>query len=86
MALPPPPADVFESREALIVSTQEWAAGHGYAVVVARSKAGKVYLQCDRGDTYRNRHQLTDDTRHRRTGSRLIACPFSIIGLSQHRA
>ncbi len=86
MALLAPPAGAFESRDSLIASTQEWAANHGYAVVIACSKPGKVYLQCDRGGRYRNRRHLTDETRRRRTGTRLINCPFSAIGISQNGA
>ncbi len=86
MVLLPPSADAFESREALIVSTQQWASGQGHAVVIARSKAGKVYLQCDREGTYRNKKQLTNKTWRWRTGSQLTAYPFSAVGISHHGA
>ncbi len=82
MSLAAPAPEVFESRQALIASTQSWASHHGYAIVITQSKAGKVYLGCDRGGAYRNRMHLTDATRRRRTGSRLIGCPFSLVGVS----
>lgn len=75
-SLLPPPSDVFfPTQEALLGSAKEGAATHGYALTIARSKPGKVYLQYDWGGSYRNRR--------RRTGTRLISCPFSAVGVSK---
>jgi hypothetical protein len=46
----PPPENEYESREDLLSAAQSWALGHGYAVTIKRSVAGKnVQLKCDRG-------------------------------------
>lgn len=52
----------------------------GYAFVIKRSKPGKVWLKCDRGDSYRNWFKLSEEDRIRRTGTRLIDCSVEIIG------
>ena len=37
----PPPEDEYDSREDLLSAAQSWALGHGYAVSIKRSVAGK---------------------------------------------
>ncbi len=80
--LAPPPEEDYGSREELLTAVRSWAANHGYAVTIARSDTakGRVYLKCDRGGLYRNKYDLSDETRSRQTGSRLINCPFSVVG------
>ncbi|CAJ0752946.1 11882_t:CDS:2, partial [Entrophospora sp. SA101] len=39
-----------------------------------------VTLRCDRGGSYRNSLNLTDDLYHRQTVSRLLDCPFELHG------
>ena len=80
MALAPPPFNDYDSRDDLLVSTRAWAATQGYAIVIARSDKGRVTLKCDRGGQYRNRRELTEENRQRRTGSRLVECPFRATG------
>lgn len=84
MSLAPPPEDRYDSREELLRAAKDWAANNGYAITIARSNAkkGVVYLQCDRGGSYRNRHHLEENQRRRKTGSRLTGCPFSAVGTS----
>lgn len=82
MSLAPLPEDRYNSHDELLAGAKAWAATNGYAVTIARSNASKgvVYLKCDRGERYRNQHQLTDDQRERQTRSPLINCPLSAVG------
>src|SRR5689334_14171099 len=80
MALLSPTPALFASREELIQSTRAFAHDQGYAVSIARSSAGKVWLCCDRGGHYRNTHHLDEEDRQRKTGSRLKDCPFRLYG------
>ena len=48
--------------------------------MIKRSKSGKVWLKCDRGDLYRNRFQLSKEGRIQKTGTRLMDCPMEIVG------
>ena len=76
---PMPDAD-FASREDLLAGTKAWAAGQGFAVVIARSRFNRLWLKCDRGGSYENRRQLTSDQRKRKRGeSRLLGCPYKMI-------
>lgn len=76
---PMPPSD-FSSREELLAGCKDWAAGQGYAVVIARSRSNRLWLKCDRGGTYENRRNLTPDQRKRKRGdSRLLGCPFKML-------
>lgn len=86
-ASPPPPRSLaamppsdFSSREDLLAGCKDWAAGQGYAVVIARSRFNRLWLKCDRGGTYENRRNLTPDQRKRKRGdSRLLGCPFKML-------
>lgn len=78
--LAPPAGGQFQSRESLIEFVRTFGASNGYAISIARSKERKVYLCCDRSGKYRNRLNLTEETRRKNTSSRLIECPFSICG------
>ncbi|XP_031383188.1 methylmalonate-semialdehyde dehydrogenase [acylating], mitochondrial-like isoform X2 [Punica granatum] len=84
--LPPPPG-TFIDREELIKYVGEFAVSQGYVVTIKQSKRDKVVvLGCDRGGVYRNRRKVTDEssgvenTRQRKTGSRLTNCPFEAVG------
>ncbi len=69
MALLPPPAAVYPTRDDLLTAASNWAADHGYAVTIASSYEGKLYLKCDCGGSYRNRHNLTESVRRRNVGT-----------------
>lgn len=74
-----PPSE-FLSREDLLQGTKDWTASQGYAVVIARSRANRLWLKCDRGGSYENRRNLTQDQRKRKRGeSRLLGCPFRML-------
>ncbi|CAG8696391.1 10298_t:CDS:2 [Cetraspora pellucida] len=79
-----PPVDQFSSQDLLIKYVREFGAFNGYGVSITRSKPNKVYLGCDRGGSYRNRLNLTDETRKKKTSSRLINCPFSVCGKEEN--
>lgn len=81
MNLLPPPANRYATREELITNARRFAQSEGYALAIKKSdRDRRVVLGCDRGGNYRNRLNLTDETRQRRTGSRLIGCPFELVG------
>ena len=74
----------YNSREDLLLVVKEYASEQGYALVIKRSKPGKLWIKCDRGDTYRNRYSLAGEDRLRVTGTRLIDCPVLIIRKIQY--
>ncbi|KAK4789647.1 hypothetical protein SAY86_016951 [Trapa natans] len=83
----PPPAGTFVDREELIKYVGEFALSQGYIVTIKQSKRDKVVvLGCDRGGVYRNRRKVVDEssevqnTRQRKTCSRLTNCPFEAVG------
>jgi hypothetical protein len=81
MALLPPPAGNYASREELRESLDNWTAGQGYAITTKQSdlKRGRVKYQCNRGGKYNNPHHLTDDNRIRNMGTQRRECPFPAI-------
>ena len=76
----PPSLQLYDSKSALITSAKDFAAAHGYALVIKRSKETKVWLKCDRGEAYRNQYKLDENHRIRSTGSRLIDSPMMLLG------
>jgi hypothetical protein len=84
-----PPQISYPDKQSLMTAVQAHAKQHGYNVVVKTSsiptdkkpgRAAKVWLRCDRGGRYRPRNGLTEATRKRKRTSRLIDCPFMVIG------
>ena len=78
MTLKPPNEDYFDTKEELFNSVQQLAQTEGYAIVTRSSRKGLIYLQCDRGGTYKNCRNLTDETRKRKPNSKLINCQFML--------
>ena len=78
--IPPPHEAEYFSREDLLADVRNHAANNGFAVTINSSRPTKVYLVCDRGTKYRNRYDLTEETRRRTTGSRLVDCPSRCMG------
>ena len=85
----PPPVASYPDKASLMTAVQTHGREHGYNVVVKTSsvpttkkpgRAAKVWLRCDRGGTYRPRNGLTEASRKRRRTSRLIDCPFLVVG------
>lgn len=85
----PPPQVSYPDKQSLMTAVQAHGKQHGYNVVVKTSsiptdkkpgRAAKVWLRCDRGGRYRPRNGLTEATRKRKRTSRLIDCPFMVIG------
>lgn len=77
--MPPPGDGEFPTSETLISHAKEFALCHGYGLSILRSNAKQVVLKCDRGGRHCN-PSLTNEMRQRSTSSRLIGCPFRIIG------
>ncbi|XP_071704830.1 PKS-NRPS hybrid synthetase cheA-like [Rutidosis leptorrhynchoides] len=70
----------FESSGDLLKSVREFYNAIGYGISIRTSKKDKFYsLQCDRGGSYRDIKDI-QDKRKRSTASRLVDCPFRIIG------
>ncbi len=80
MSLSPPPPGIFGTRAELEQTARDWAANNGYAIVVRSSEQNRVVLKCDRGGAYRNRRNLAESDRRRKTGSTLTNCPFRAVG------
>ena len=82
----PPPSGQFASHNELLAHVRAFARTQGYAVTVKRSRTDakgeikNVTMRCDRGGSYRNRLNLTADSRRRQTASRLLDCPFELFG------
>ena len=71
----------FNSREELIAAVHKIAFMEGYVTVIRRSKPDKcVYVGCDRGGQYRDTRMVPLEKRQRKTASRLINCPYEIVG------
>ncbi|CAJ0638733.1 16569_t:CDS:2 [Entrophospora sp. SA101] len=66
----PPPIDQFSRYAVTIKRTRTDVNG----------KVKNVTLRYDRGGSYRNSLNLTDDLRRRQTASRLLDCPFELHG------
>jgi hypothetical protein len=79
MALLPPPVHSHATKEELKESLRLWTAENGYAMTVKRSdnKKGVIEYQCNRGGSYKNSHDLTDEQRIRDAGTLRRHCPFS---------
>ncbi|KAJ9543535.1 hypothetical protein OSB04_023242 [Centaurea solstitialis] len=74
----------FESYDELLKSVRDFYYTKGYGVSIRDSRKDKyVTLQCDRGGSYRDRLGI-GDKRKRNTGSRLIECPFRILGKKEN--
>ncbi|XP_057496716.1 methylmalonate-semialdehyde dehydrogenase [acylating], mitochondrial-like [Actinidia eriantha] len=83
--LPPPPGS-FLDREELIQHVGEFALSQGYVVTIKQSRKDRdVILGCDRGGVYRNKRKPIEESsaeqsRRKKTGSRLTNCPFECVG------
>jgi MULE transposase domain len=51
----------------------------GFVLTTQRSKPGVIYLQCDRGGSGRNRNPRRELLLKRKSSTRQISCPFSLI-------
>ena len=80
MSMAGPPPGHFPSREDMLAFMKEWAEGQGYAIVIGRSRLNRLWLKCDRGGVYTDRHGLTPENRKRQRGeTRLTDCPFKVL-------
>ncbi|CAB4394027.1 unnamed protein product [Rhizophagus irregularis] len=81
--LPPPPA-IYNSADELYHNAQTFANSQDYALVKKRTRKDRhgelknITLRCDRGGVYNNSLGLTEETRKRHKGTRLIDCPFEL--------
>ena len=79
MSLAAPPPGEFGSREALLEYMKDWAEGQGFAVVIGRSRVNRLWIKCDRGGKYEDKHAEHPENRKRKRGeSRLTDCPFKV--------
>jgi hypothetical protein len=76
-----PIEQVFETREQLLASIQQYALSHGYAITTIRSTKDKnITLGCDRGGVYHDRIKAPDGAKRRKTSTKRIGCPFRLYG------
>lgn len=81
-SMAPVPQGLYPNRDELMDHVKSWAKHQGYAIVISRSRANRLWLKCDRGGRYENRRNLTDEQRKRKRGdSRLMGCPFMVIAV-----
>jgi len=79
MSMAAPPPGEFGSREELLESMKLWAENQGYAVVIGRSRVNRLWIKCDRGGKYEDKHADHPEMRKRKRGeSRLTDCPFKV--------
>jgi hypothetical protein len=75
----PPPICSFSTRDELISYCKNFAIQQGYILSISNSAKDRfLYLICDLSGAYRNRYNLTEEDRKRKTGSRKIGCQFSL--------
>nr|XP_011461515.1 PREDICTED: uncharacterized protein LOC105350628 [Fragaria vesca subsp. vesca] len=71
----------FNNRDDLLAAVHKTASMEGFVTVIRRSKLDKsVFVGCDRGGNYRDTRMVSLEKRKRKTSSRLINCPFEIVG------
>jgi hypothetical protein len=68
----------FLDRDTMINGVKSFYQQKGYVIVIQKSKKGKVWFKCDLGGQHRNPEGLTDETRKRKTSTRLSGCQFKI--------
>nr|XP_011458669.1 PREDICTED: uncharacterized protein LOC101300598 [Fragaria vesca subsp. vesca] len=69
----------YENRDDLIRDVRNLGVVQGYALVIKRSKPNRyVVMGCDRGGCYRT--GIAVENKKRNSSSRLINCPFKILG------
>jgi hypothetical protein len=79
MSMAPPPSAEFNSREELLDFQKDWAENQGFAVVIGRSRPNRLWIKCDRGGEYSDKHLNDPENRKRkRKATRLTGCPFNI--------
>ena len=70
---------VFETREKLITSIQQYALSYGYAITTISSNPGRnITLGYDRGGIYRDRINALDRAKRRKTSTKRIGYPFQL--------
>lgn len=79
MSLAPPPPAEFNSREETLEYLKAWAKTQGFAVVIGRSRSNRLWIKCDRGGEYADKHMNDPENRKRkRKATRLTGCPFNV--------
>ena len=89
--MPLPPEAIYNSKQALFNSIQEWAQQYKYAFRIGRSKKisearEKVVYECDRAGPEPARNRPQNDRRRPRERVRLTSttktgCQFSVVGI-----
>ena len=79
MTMAPPPSGEFKTREELLEFQKDWAESQGFAVVIGRSRKNRLWIKCDRGGEYSDKHLHDPENRkRRRKETRLTGCPFIV--------
>ena len=69
----------YSTKEDFVKALKEQYFHDGVVLTTKRSKENRIVLKCDRGGTYRNPLDLTNETRSRKSHTRLTGCPFEIV-------
>ena len=78
-SMAPPPPGQFSSRDELLDFQKDWAEAQGFAVVIGRSRPNRLWIKCDRGGEYADKHLHDPENRKRkRKATRLTGCPFNV--------
>ncbi|KAH7862721.1 hypothetical protein Vadar_008577 [Vaccinium darrowii] len=73
----------FSTRQELLDRVRSTALIEGYVTVIKRSKGDrKVVIGCDRGGKFRGTSVPLDE-RKKISATRLISCPFEMVGLKR---
>ncbi|KAI7872876.1 hypothetical protein BDF14DRAFT_1749587 [Spinellus fusiger] len=84
--VPEPMTKEFPNKEALVEYAMTFTHKYGYVLNIKRSKkdsAGiirSIDLKCSRGGHYNNRFGLNEESRKRKSTSKLTGCPFTLKG------
>ena len=72
----PPPEAIFTTRDELKDYLSNWAKSKGFILTITRSdKDIRLLLACDKGGTYRNKLNLTDDKRKGKLPAEKLTVP-----------
>jgi hypothetical protein len=73
----------YSTKEEILQALRKKQNELGIVLSIKSSNQTRLVLKCDRGGSYINRLMLTDETRQRKTHTRLNDCPFLITCTSR---
>jgi hypothetical protein len=76
-SMPVPPEVSFNSLAELQDFVNEWTEFYGYSLATRTSSSRRIYLECGKG-RFRNRRELTSDTRRRKVSTQKCQCLMTL--------